>query len=208
MSSDHKPEGSTVFVSSLVVGFLRLVIGNRLSARPHQTKKAPSEKPGLQGESLVSHSVGLSRHPTLAQKLRRSRPYDAKMTPQSTDVRNPFLGFGFSRCDRLRRKLEHSCFPTFQHVGQQHHLPIGKFQRIVMRSRVVLIDLPKDGRGVLEYVCAEQPPASVAPYRSCKRKLCCRKNANRCVDLFRGSKAACAGIEELGSQFVTDLSWT
>ena len=40
----------------------------------------------------------------------------------STDVRNPFLGFYFRRCNRLRRKLEHRCFLTFKQVGQQHHL--------------------------------------------------------------------------------------
>ena len=101
-------------------------------------------------------------------------------------MRNPFLGFGFSRCDRLRRKLKHHCFLTLQHVGQQHHLSIGKFQRIVMRSRVVLVHLPKDGRGVLEHLGLppEQLPACTAPYRSGEGKLRARKNANRCIGIF------------------------
>src|ERR1700730_12548209 len=68
----------------------------------------------------------------------------------SPDVWNPFLDFYFSRGNRLRRKLEHRCFLTFNQVGQQHHLAVRKFQRIVMRSRVVLVDLPKDGRRVIE----------------------------------------------------------
>ena len=37
---------------------------------------------------------------------------------KSTDVRNPFLGFHFRRCGRLRRKLEHRCFLTFKHIIQ------------------------------------------------------------------------------------------
>ena len=139
---------------------------------------------------MVSHSVGLSRHPTLAQKLRRSNPSDAKVAPQSTDVRNPFLGFYFGRCNRLRRKLEHRCFLTLQQVSQEYHLPIGKFQRIMMGSRVVLIDLPKDGRRVIEDLrFPTEPPASAAPYRSGEGKFCSRKNANRRVAIFRRSKA-------------------
>ena len=71
-------------------------------------------------------------------------PSDAKVAPQSTDVWNPFLGFDFRRCNRLCRKLEHRCFLTFKQVSQQHHLPVGKFQCIMMRSRVVLVDLQGD----------------------------------------------------------------
>ena len=32
---------------------------------------------------------------------------------------------------------------TLPQISQQDHLPIGKFQRIMMRSRVVLVDLPE-----------------------------------------------------------------
>ena len=70
---------------------------------------------------------------------------------KSTDVSNPFLGFYFRRCNRLRRKLEHRCFLTLQQVSQQHHLPVWKFQRIMMRVWVVLVDLPKDGRRVIDH---------------------------------------------------------
>jgi hypothetical protein len=56
----------------------------------------------------------------------------------STDMRNRLLGFRFGRCNSLRRKLKYRCFLTFQQIGQQHHLPVWKFQRIVMRSRVLL----------------------------------------------------------------------
>ena len=36
---------------------------------------------------------------------------------KSTDVSNPFLGFHFRRASRLRRKLEHRRFLTFDQVS-------------------------------------------------------------------------------------------
>jgi hypothetical protein len=113
----------------------------------------------------------------------------------STDVRNPFLGFYFNRGNGLRRKLEHRCFLTFKQVGQQHDLALRKFQRIVMCSRVVLVDLPKDRGGVIEGTRFPTEQA-VRPttYGFGKRKLCSRKNANRCIAIFRRSKPNCASI--------------
>ena len=125
----------------------------------------------------------------------------------STDVSNPFLGFYFSRGDGLRRKLEHRCFLTFKQVGQQHDLALRKFQRIVMRSRVVLVDLPKDGCRVIEDTRFPTEQA-VRPYGFGKRKLCSRKNANRCIAIFRRSKPDCARIEVLGSQFLASIGST
>ena len=90
----------------------------------------------------------------------------------STDVSNPFLGFYFSRGDGLRWKLEHRCFLTFNQLSQQHHLPVGKFQRIVMCSRVVLVDLPKDGCRVMNHSrLPGKQTAWAALYRGCKGKL-------------------------------------
>jgi hypothetical protein len=48
---------------------------------------------------------------------------------KSTDVSNPFLGFDFRRCNRLRRKLKHRRFLPFEQVGQQHHLAVRKIFR-------------------------------------------------------------------------------
>ena len=64
----------------------------------------------------------------------------------STYVRDPFLGLRLGCGSGLRRKLEHCCFLTFNHVRQEHDLPVWKLQRIMMGSRVVLIDLPEDRR--------------------------------------------------------------
>jgi hypothetical protein len=127
----------------------------------------------------------------------------------STDVRNPFFGFYFSRGDGLRRKLEHRCFLSFKQVGQQHHLALGKFQRIVMRSRDVLVDLPKDGRRVIEGTRFPTEQA-VRPttYGFGKRKLCSRENANRCIAIFRRSKPNCTGIEVPRFQFLANFGRT
>jgi hypothetical protein len=97
----------------------------------------------------------------------------------STDVSNPFLGFYFSRGDELRWKLEHRCFLTLPQISQQDHLPIGKFQRIMMRSRVALVDLPKDGRRVSDHSrLPRKQTASAAPYRSPEGKFRSRKTQN------------------------------
>jgi hypothetical protein len=116
------------------------------------------------------------------------------------------LVFHFGRCNMVCRKLEHRCFLTLPQISQQDHLPIGKFQRIMMRSRVVLVDLPKDGRRVFDHSrLPRKQTASAAPYRSREGKFCSRKNANRRLGIFRRSKPDCAGIEVLGSQFLASI---
>ena len=42
-----------------------------------------------------------------------------------------FLGWRFG----LGRKLKHRCRLTFEQIGQEHHLAIGEFERIVMHPR-------------------------------------------------------------------------
>jgi hypothetical protein len=128
----------------------------------------------------------------------------------STYVGDPFLGLRLGCGSRLGRKLEHCCFLIFNHVCQEHDLPIWKFQRIMMGSRNVLIDLPKDGRRVIEHVRlpAKQPAWPPAPYRGCKGKLRSRKNANRRVGIFRRSEPASSSIEVVGSQFVANSGRT
>jgi hypothetical protein len=125
----------------------------------------------------------------------RKRPKET--FANSTDVWNPFLGFDFGRGNWLRRELEHRCFPALEPVSQQHHSPVRKFQGIMMGSRVVLIDLPKDGRRVIED--HHFPPKQTA--WAAPGKLCSRKNANRRRGIFRRSKSDSAGIEVLRSQF-------
>ena len=123
----------------------------------------------------------------------------------STDVQSPFLDFDFGRNDGLRGKLEHRYFLPFKQVGQQHHLAIRKFQRIMMHSRVVLIDLPKDRRRVLDDARCPSEPSET--YRRCKSKFCSRKNANRGVGIFRRSKPDCPGVEVPRFQFLANFGW-
>jgi len=128
---------------------------------------------------------------------------------KSTDVRNPFWGFYFGRCDRLRRKLEHRGFLTFIKLGEQHHLSVGEFQRIMMSVGLVLVDLPKDGRRVIDHSrLPRKQPTWAAAYRSGEGKLCSREKANRRVGIFRCSKPYSARSEMLGCQFLSDFSRT
>src|SRR6516162_6286056 len=69
---------------------------------------------------------------------------------QSANRRGPFLGLCLGPCNGLRRKLEHCRFLTFEQGSQQNDLTVWKFQRIVMGVRVVPVDLPEDGRRVLD----------------------------------------------------------
>jgi hypothetical protein len=110
----------------------------------------------------------------------------------------------------LRRKLENRCILTFKHVSQQHGLPVWKLQGIMMGSRVVLVNLPKDCGPVIEHLRhpAEQPAAYTAPYRSGEGKLCSRKNTNCSVDIFRSSEPARARIEVTNSQFLANFGGT
>jgi hypothetical protein len=76
----------------------------------------------------------------------RRRPVCILSECESADVRDPFLRLRLACSSGLRRKLKHCCFLIFQHVSQQHGDPVWKFQSIMMCSRVVLVDLPEDGR--------------------------------------------------------------
>src|SRR5262249_48635512 len=95
----------------------------------------------------------------------------------------------------LCRKLEHCCFLTFEYVSEEHHLPVWKFQRIMMCSRLVLVDLPEDGSRVID--CIRFPakqPALPTPHLLGKGDLRSRKNTNCCPDIFRRSEPSRAGI--------------
>ena len=106
-----------------VVGHGEKIDPRRVATRVREAKKSPDVKVG----AAASHwSVTQSSKP----------PPDTRRC--KSDVRNPFLGLGLSSGNRLRRKLKHRCFLTFKQIRQQHHQPIGKFQRIMMCARVVL----------------------------------------------------------------------
>jgi hypothetical protein len=108
---------------------------------------------------------------------------------ESADVRDPFLSLRLDCGSGLCRKLEHCCLLTFEHVSEEHHLPVWKFQRIMVCPRVVLVDLPEDGSHVID--CNRFPdkqPALPTPHLLGKGELRSRKNTNCCPDVFRRSK--------------------
>ena len=127
---------------------------------------------------------------------------------KSTDVRNPLLGFHFGCGNGLCRKLKYRRLLTFIKLGQQHHLSIGKFQRIMMSVGLVLVDLPEDGCRVIEHSRLPRKRSTrAAPYEGGEGKLCSRENANRRVGILRCSKPDSARIKMLGCQFLSDFGW-
>ena len=73
--------------------------------------------------------------PCLAKRPPYGRAATYSCSLQSTDVGGPFLILRFGRSRRLCRKLQHCRFLALHHVRQENHLPIGKFQRIMMWAR-------------------------------------------------------------------------
>jgi len=62
----------------------------------------------------------------------------------------------FGRGSWLRRELKHGCRLTLAQECQQHGSPIREFERIVMGGRLLLVDLSKDRRLVVD--CLRLPP--------------------------------------------------
>jgi hypothetical protein len=135
---DRSRETRIVADSALVIGQGRMPRSRRHIAHGrhstvlrfrHYSKKRRRRSPASPKSVNQPHRHAEGGERRSAATLRR----DGHLR-KSTDVRNAFLDFCFRGGNRLRRKLEHRCFLTFQDVGQQHHLPIRKFQRIMMRS--------------------------------------------------------------------------
>src|SRR6266516_3310891 len=71
----------------------------------------------------------------------------------------------------------------------------------MMSSRLILVDLPEDGRRVTDCIRFQaKQPARPTPYLLGKGELRSRKNTNRCAGIFRRSEPARAGIEVVGGQ--------
>ena len=61
----------------------------------------------------------------------------------------------------MSRKLKHCCCLTFRQVRQKLNVPVGKFQCVMVCARLAFVDLPKDGRGVLD--CFHFPAKQANP---------------------------------------------
>jgi hypothetical protein len=89
---------------------------------------------------------------------------------------------------------------------QQDDLTIGEFQRVVMGRQFFLVDLTEDRSPVLKRAFAPRPHA-FTPDVIGKRQLCGRWDTNGHTRIFRRTEASRAGLEEMRSYLVTDLSW-
>ena len=61
----------------------------------------------------------------------------------SPDISDALLSFHLCRSRGLGGKLKHGGFLAFRQIGQEHRLAIRKFERIMMHSQLVLVDLPE-----------------------------------------------------------------
>src|SRR3984893_18351392 len=72
-----------------------------------------------------------------------------------------------------------------------------------------IVAAPSSGsRGVYGAIATAaewEPPARLTSYRSGKRELRSRKNANRCAGIFRRSEPYSAGVEVVGGQSIANL---
>jgi hypothetical protein len=76
----------------------------------------------------------------------------------------------------LSRKLEHCCFLTFEQASQEHNLTIWKLQRVMMCTRLIFVDLPEDGGGIINGARVDdREPRRLASYFRSKGKLCSGK---------------------------------
>jgi hypothetical protein len=135
----------------------------------------------------------------------RSFPDDRRASAHVSDAPlGRFLGWCFWLC----RKLEHRCLLALAQVRQENTGAIRKFECVVMHSRHVFVDLPKERRSE---VYRFRPPRGEA--KGCrgtlhflgKSKLCSRKNAHRRCGILRRSKSSSTSVEVDCPKLVTDL---
>src|SRR5271156_3412612 len=88
---------------------------------------------------------------TLSLRHRRLRRAIVVFT--STDETDAFLfaclNFGLGLC----RQLQHGCRLAFAEKCQQYGAPIRKFERVVMRGQLLLVDLTEDGSLMIDRFC-------------------------------------------------------
>src|ERR1700730_17870233 len=78
------------------------------------------------------------------------RPSILNLRARPAHVGDALLGICLGRARWPRRQLKHRCFLTLAQQRQQYSAPVRKFERIVMRGQLVLVDLAKDGRLVVD----------------------------------------------------------
>jgi hypothetical protein len=134
--------------------------------------------------------------PTRATSPWQQRPAD------SAGIGNALLSFLLGGSCRLRRKLKDRCFLTVAKHGQQDDAPIWEFERVVMRSRLLLVDLSKDCDCLTN---GQFSSSGCGRYLLGERKLCSRKKADGRRRIFGCGEPARAGPEISSCKLVADL---
>jgi hypothetical protein len=95
------------------------------------------------------------------------------------------LGLSFNGSLRFRRQLQNGRLLALKQSCQERDPAIRKFQRIVMRRNLLLVDLPKDRCLMLDYLIAPGYQARRQAFNLfSKGQLCSRKDADRYVHVF------------------------
>src|SRR6516164_8425808 len=106
-----------------------------------------------------------------------------------------------------RGQLQYGCTLAFTKAGEQHHLAVREFQRIVMSHRVVHVDLPKTREALADPLVRKDSNSKrrLAFHIRLERNLGARKQADRDVRLSDCGKTTRDGIAEFGhDQLVLD----
>jgi len=102
--------------------------------------------------SRVDEARRLVREAEAALGRFKRRPKEA-CRELSDHVGDALLGIRLSRACWLRGQLKHCRRLTLAQVRQQHGPPVRKFERIVMCGKLVLVNLSKDCRLVVDCLC-------------------------------------------------------
>src|SRR5215471_7843557 len=111
-------------------------------------------------------STGLLMDASHTHRLSNGRLWQAVRPAGATgssDERSVLLVFGFVRRARRGRQLEHRRVLAFVQPGEQHGLPVGELQRIVMLVRLAHVDLPEQGYFLPEFHVREKSKKAVVP---------------------------------------------
>src|SRR5262249_20621551 len=96
---------------------------------------------------------------------------------------------------------QYCCSLAYAKMCEQHDLTVGKLKCIVMRARVILIDLPELGHLVLEYLLASFADDKLEPsqhtfYFIFKPDLSATKKTHGGVGLSDRGKSTCSRVAE------------
>ena len=149
----------------------------------------------MRGVSLASEKVG--------RPIRRRKHLWSVLSAYVVDAPlGIFLGRGY----RPRRQLKHRCRLTLAQQRQQHGPPVRKFERIVMRGQLILVDLSKNGRPVVDRL---RPPAEQAGRQArnlaSEGQLRTGHYTHRQSGIIRGSEAACPCAKVTSHELIADL---